>query len=109
MQNGTEKQIAWATEMKTLLIDQVKNNPNALHSDREMLAAVSVINSHGTREMDRDSRVALKNERRSKFSVMTPDDLRALAIAEMGKIEDAQWWIDNRSEDRAVLAIIKTL
>lgn len=95
--------------MKTSLIDQVKNNPNAMHSDREMLASVSVIIGHGTREMDRDSRVALKNERRAKFSVMTPDDLRALAIAEMEKIDDAQWWINNRSEDRAVLAIINTL
>jgi len=109
MKNGTEKQIAWATEMKTSLINQVKTNPNVMHSDREMLAAVSVITGHGLREMDRDSRVALKNERRAKFSAMTPDDLRAMAVAEMEKIDDAQWWINNRSEDRAVLAIINSL
>ena len=44
-----------------------------------------------------------------EISAMTPDDLRAMAVAEMEKIDDAQWWINNRSEDRAVLAIINSL
>lgn len=108
MTNGTEKQIAWAKEMKTSLIAQVASVPTGatqLGSDISIEFAKPILISLGTREMDRETRVATKSAKREKIMPMTPADLREVAIEEMGKINDAQWWIENRTQDRCVMAM----
>lgn len=111
MKNGTEKQIEWALKMKTELLERLEANPlwPVVGSDQSFTMAIPWLANSGLKKMEISEARSLISARKSRLREVGGAGLRQIAVVQLKAIDDAQWWIENRDSDPAVLALSKII
>lgn len=99
--NGTEKQIAWATEIREKKLGAIKSNArNTSGNDRHLSELVNYAAGEIARAAyPEKSDVPKKRELRDRLESTDIAALRAYVVSEMEAVTDAGWWIENRAKD----------